>query len=153
MPCLISEYGRNDDAHRPICSWGWYSGQGWVGGPSEAHHIRKGSNSGVGTKPSDYRTVPLCSAAHDEYHAIQHAAFCLKYDIALEWHLERINAEFAKTQRPKVDRRRAQKIDLNVRNCMGCGKTHAVPLNKAELGVKEIRFWCIGSRRYITTER
>ncbi|MGL4401187.1 MAG: hypothetical protein ACRCXD_15050 [Luteolibacter sp.] len=37
-------------------------------GDIHAHHIRLGNACGIGTKPSDYRTVPLCPQHHHELH-------------------------------------------------------------------------------------
>lgn len=37
--------------------------------PSEAAHVRLGMGGGIGLKPSDYRTVPLCRYCHAEQHA------------------------------------------------------------------------------------
>lgn len=37
--------------------------------PTDAHHIRKGSDGGVGLKPSDSFTVPLCRAHHQDIHS------------------------------------------------------------------------------------
>ena len=36
--------------------------------PCDPHHIRYGSNSGVGTKPGDDFTIPLCHTHHRELH-------------------------------------------------------------------------------------
>ena len=38
------------------------------GHKSEAHHIRKASNSGIGMKPSDSFSLPLCRLHHAEAH-------------------------------------------------------------------------------------
>lgn len=39
-------------------------------GPSDPHHwALKGKGGGMGTKADDFRTVPLCRACHDYYHA------------------------------------------------------------------------------------
>ena len=38
--------------------------------PCDAHHIRRGSNSGVGIKPGDNLTIPLCHAHHMEVHNV-----------------------------------------------------------------------------------
>lgn len=34
----------------------------------EAHHVRFGHKAGMGTKPDDYRTIPLCHKCHDDVH-------------------------------------------------------------------------------------
>lgn len=43
--------------------------------PSEAAHVRMGNGGGMGLKPSDYRTVPLCHTCHALQHQIGERAF------------------------------------------------------------------------------
>src|SRR5262249_291299 len=43
--------------------------------PSEAAHVRTGSDSGVGMKPGDRYAVPLCSACHAKQHRIGELTF------------------------------------------------------------------------------
>lgn len=43
--------------------------------PSDPHHVSRGEQSGTGTKPSDYRTAPLCRPCHDEYHSVGELSF------------------------------------------------------------------------------
>jgi hypothetical protein len=40
-------------------------------GPIEVAHVRIGSNAGMGQKPDDWRTVPLCGGEQG-CHALQH---------------------------------------------------------------------------------
>lgn len=40
-----------------------------------AHHVRLGSNAGLSQKPSDYRTLPLTAATHDELHSTGEKSF------------------------------------------------------------------------------
>lgn len=40
------------------------SAQGCKAGPIEAHHVRMGSNAGLGIKPADERAIPLCQTHH-----------------------------------------------------------------------------------------
>jgi hypothetical protein len=47
----------------------------------QAHHIRIGSNSGTGLKPSDYRAIPLCQTHHAESHQYGEATFIEKYKL------------------------------------------------------------------------
>lgn len=54
QPCCVPECGR------------------W---PSEAHHVRTAANSGVGLKPDDSFTVPLCRYHHDAYHRLGRSTF------------------------------------------------------------------------------
>lgn len=37
-------------------------------GKIEAHHVRLGTDGGIGLKPSDHWAVPLCGAAHRTLH-------------------------------------------------------------------------------------
>jgi len=44
--------------------------------PSHAHHYGRGREAGgMGLKPDDYRTVPLCWRCHGEYHQKGSEAF------------------------------------------------------------------------------
>lgn len=42
---------------------------------SEAAHIRKGTDGGMGLKPSDCWTVPLCRTCHNKQHNIGESRF------------------------------------------------------------------------------
>jgi len=48
---------------------------------TECHHIRFSFNSGVGMKPSDCWSIPLCPACHREYHDHGPVSFKKKYDV------------------------------------------------------------------------
>ena len=52
-------------------------------GPSEAHHVRKGTYCGTGLKPSDEYCVPLHPDLHREYHQAGHDSFEKKYGVDL----------------------------------------------------------------------
>lgn len=42
----------------------------WCGkGPSRAHHVSYVDGTGIGTKPSDLFTIPLCDACHLREHS------------------------------------------------------------------------------------
>jgi hypothetical protein len=43
--------------------------------PSEAAHVRTGTDSGVGIKPGDRYAVPLCSACHARQHWVGELTF------------------------------------------------------------------------------
>jgi len=43
--------------------------------PSEAAHVRTGTDGGVGVKPADRYTVPLCAACHARQHRIGELSF------------------------------------------------------------------------------
>lgn len=44
-------------------------------GPIEVAHVRIGSGAGVGQKPDDYRTVPLCKPCHTSQHSMGERSF------------------------------------------------------------------------------
>jgi hypothetical protein len=43
--------------------------------PSQAAHVRTGTDGGVGVKPGDRYTVPLCTACHAKQHRIGELTF------------------------------------------------------------------------------
>lgn len=43
--------------------------------PSVCAHVRQNSGGGMGMKPHDRWTVPLCDKHHKEQHAVSHKAF------------------------------------------------------------------------------
>jgi len=43
--------------------------------PSEAAHVRTGTDSGIGMKPSERYTVPLCATCHEKQHRIGELSF------------------------------------------------------------------------------
>ena len=43
--------------------------------PSEAAHVRTGTDSGVGVKPGDRYAVPLCNACHAKQHRVGELTF------------------------------------------------------------------------------
>jgi hypothetical protein len=43
--------------------------------PSEAAHVRRGANGGVGVKPADRYAVPLCNACHALQHWVGELSF------------------------------------------------------------------------------
>ena len=47
----------------------------------EAAHVRMGTDGGIGVKPSDRFTIPLCSAAHRLQHDVGEIAFQQRYGI------------------------------------------------------------------------
>lgn len=51
-------------------------------GKIQAHHVRKGTHTGMGQKPDDSGVVPLCATAHDEVHH-GHDTFEAKYGVNL----------------------------------------------------------------------
>jgi hypothetical protein len=51
--------------------------------PTEAAHVRIGTDGGTSMKPSDCFCVPLCSDHHREQHSIGEASFAAKYRLNL----------------------------------------------------------------------
>jgi hypothetical protein len=43
--------------------------------PSEAAHVRTGTDGGVGVKPGDRYAIPLCTACHADQHRIGELSF------------------------------------------------------------------------------
>jgi hypothetical protein len=70
--------------HQPCCVDG-------CSGRAVPHHVRTGSSGGMGMKPSDDKTVPLCAAHHAEFHRLGVHTFEDMYDVDLR----QIAARFA----------------------------------------------------------
>lgn len=51
--------------------------------PCEAAHVRQGTGGGMGLKPPDRFSAPLCREHHREQHQIGHRAFDQKYGVSL----------------------------------------------------------------------
>ena len=49
--------------------------------PVEAAHVRRGTDGGTGTKPSDRYSLPLCRPHHDAQHAHGELTFWAHYRI------------------------------------------------------------------------
>ena len=49
----------------------------------EAAHVRTGNDGGMGKKPSDWHTIPLCRDHHAEQHQIGEAGFEKKYKLSM----------------------------------------------------------------------
>lgn len=54
------------------------------GGPIECAHVRRGTDGGIGIKPSDRWTIPLCAAHHREQHQIGEGAFEKRHGIDMK---------------------------------------------------------------------
>jgi hypothetical protein len=103
----------------------------------DAHHVYDGKSGGIGMKPSDFQTVPLCQAAHEEFHRIGKQSFEAKYGLDLEAHIKRINEEFKKKYpkevgKREIPRRRTPKATVKISHC-SCGKSHELPIGKTSL--------------------
>lgn len=49
--------------------------------PAQAAHVRRGTDGGIGTKPSDKFSLPLCAIHHDAQHANGELSFWSHYRI------------------------------------------------------------------------
>ena len=56
---------------------------GGCSGKIEAAHVRTGTDGGLGVKPSDNFTIPLCSKHHREQHQHGEGRFEAKYKISM----------------------------------------------------------------------
>ena len=53
-------------------------------GKVEAHHVRLGTDGGVGVKPSDHWAVPLCVTAHEALHHQGQITFEKRWNVDLK---------------------------------------------------------------------
>ena len=60
------------------------------GHKSEAHHVRKSSNSGTAKKPGDYWCIPICTLHHSELHHFGFNTFLKNHNIDLYEELFRL---------------------------------------------------------------
>ncbi len=51
---------------------------------NNAHHIRKGTDGGMGLKPSDMYAVPICNTCHREIHMKGEVSFYKKHGYEVE---------------------------------------------------------------------
>lgn len=61
-------------SHECVCSLA-PQGFSFCTGPVEVSHIRTAANAGVGLKPHDAFSVPMCNAHHANYHRWGHDSF------------------------------------------------------------------------------
>ena len=73
--------------------------------PIEVAHVRRGSDAGMGRKPSDYFTVSLCRSHHAEQHRIGEQSFDKLHGIDLG----ALAAEFANASPKAADIRQAKR--------------------------------------------
>lgn len=59
-------------------------------GKIEAAHVRRGTDGGIGSKPGDNWTLPLCSGHHAEQHRIGEQSFEKKYRLSMKQIAERL---------------------------------------------------------------
>lgn len=141
LPCLLlrEHYVR----HIHECSMAYHGARVLV----EAHHVYNGGSGGVGIKPDDFRTIPLCTRAHREYHEMGKASFALKYGINLEAHISRINLEFAAQHKPTPRSRKKQaKGYIKIQSCQACGRSHErlskLKIQDINLALGKVTFMC-----------
>lgn len=70
--------------------------------PIEVAHVRMGSGAGIGQKPDDFRTVPLCREHHARQHEVGERTFWAGVDI------EGLIEAFAKASPKAADIRRVR---------------------------------------------
>jgi hypothetical protein len=81
--------------------------------PSDAAHVRTGTDGGVGMKPGDRYTVPLCTGCHAKQHRIGELSFwsALRFDpLNVAFQLWTVSADLEAGQR--IVFRARQQIDL-----------------------------------------
>lgn len=78
----------------------------WCYGKIEAAHVRTGTGAGVGIKPGDEWTIPLCAGAHWHQHQIGEAAFERQFGIDMKAIAEGLAA------RSPALRKRARALEL-----------------------------------------
>lgn len=73
--------------------------------PIEVAHVRRGSDAGMGRKPSDWNTISLCREHHAEQHRMGEQSFELKHGIDMA----DLAAEFAAASPKALEIRREQR--------------------------------------------
>ena len=112
--------------------------------PSDPSHIDRPGQKAMGSKTSDFRTVPMAREVHDEYGRIGFVAFELKYSIDLEAEIVRHNALYAEYRKQfRVKREPAKKTSKVVAKC-DCGQIHA----KVQIIRGIARWWCPKAKDY-----
>jgi hypothetical protein len=84
-----------------------------IAAPSDAAHVRTGTDGGVGRKPGDRYTVPLCTTSHAKQHRIGQLTFwsALRSDpVSVALRLWTISADLEAGERTVF--RARQQIDL-----------------------------------------
>lgn len=59
-------------------------------GKIQAAHVRRGTDGGIGMKPSDCYSLPLCSSHHGEQHRIGEQSFEKKYRFSMRQVADRL---------------------------------------------------------------
>jgi hypothetical protein len=81
--------------------------------PSDAAHVRTGTDGGIGRKPGDRYAVPLCTACHAKQHRVGELAFwsALRIDpLNVAWRLWTVSSDVEAGER--IVFRARQQINL-----------------------------------------
>jgi len=81
--------------------------------PSESAHVRTGTDGGIGMKPGDRYTVPLCINCHAQRHRVGDLTFCSRFrfdPLSLALRLWTVSSDLAAGER--IVFRARQRIDL-----------------------------------------
>jgi hypothetical protein len=68
--------------------------------PSAAHHWHRKGHGAKGMKAPDERQIPLCGSHHREFHDHGRETFANKYDIDIEYVIERLTAVWLSITKP-----------------------------------------------------
>lgn len=117
---------------QPCCLWNPKCNQ-----PAEPHHVREKGKGGMGTKPSDRRTVPLCRGAHDVYHEIGREEFEAAECVDLEAIILRLNREYDKLNKKP---RRLKAVSVKLKSfrvdCNCRDRKHDIPRAKGRIKIE-----------------
>lgn len=88
MPRRIPKARKRTGRWRSIAHCNYVRGHecsvpGCVARPIEVAHVRRGSDGGIGRKPSDWNVLSLCRDHHSEQHRIGEESFEQRYGIDL----------------------------------------------------------------------
>lgn len=123
--------------------------QGPCGTGIDAHHVRAKGHGGVGTKPSDYRAVPLCRNAHQIFHDFGRELFEAEMAVDLEVEIYRLNADYQKLfPSLRKERKPRTTVKLNVQHCPLCNQSHQSSLKRAQFKKDKLFIWCDRKRDY-----
>lgn len=75
------ETGKRSPAHRAWVRSHQCSVPGCLSMPIEAAHVRRGTDGGMGQKPSDIWCISLCRDHHTEQHTIGESSFEARHGI------------------------------------------------------------------------
>lgn len=123
-------------------------------GPVEASHIREEGHGGMGTKPSDFDTLPKCQWGHNRYHKMGRRAFEQFYGIDLDALLLAYNKRYAAETSARVPKRERTKnpiAQVQISHCI-CGKSHELLFARVTQGEHSVAFTCPVRRSEVTAK-